>query len=151
MRFAITREAEGERDVPVAMRVSGGLRGTAAGSSTLMPLAVAAASKSSGEGAVRLKKSAGTEPQVSGAMNEATALRPGWRCRSNLWTSLGVLPAWENNGLMTKRRGPHTMISPSLDLIGASTSDFRVIEKCAAVRLCSCRSKEKRVSGCSGL
>lgn len=98
MRLAMTREDEGGREVPVAIRVMG--------------------SEVEEESVVRLKNRVGTEPHVKGAMNVATAERPGWRYLSNLWTSLGVFPAWENNGLMTKRRGPHCMMSSSLDRIG---------------------------------
>ena len=36
-------------------------------------------------------------PQVSGPMKEAMAPWPGCRKRSNLWTLLGVLPAWEKS------------------------------------------------------
>ena len=59
--FAMTLLGSGGRDVPVAMRERG---------------ASAAA-----EGA---KKSAGTEPQVRGAMKVAIAVWPGWRKRRNL-------------------------------------------------------------------
>ena len=74
MRLAITRCEEGGREVPVAMSVRVGS-------------AVESASGNS-----RLKKSVGTEPHVSGATNVAIAERPGCRNRSNLCTSLDVLP-----------------------------------------------------------
>jgi hypothetical protein len=54
MRLAITRVEEGEREVPVAMSVSGVV-----------------------EEGVRLKKIAGTDPHVNGAMKVAIAERPG--------------------------------------------------------------------------
>jgi len=102
MRLAITREDEGAREVPVAINVIGSDEKVA-----------------SSEEMLRLKNRVGTDPQVSGAMNVATADWPGCRKRSNLWTSLEVFPPCENRGLMRKRRGPHCMISSCFDLIGS--------------------------------
>lgn len=71
----MTLDEEGGREVPVPRRIRGS-RFSAVESSVI----------------VRLKNRVGTEPQVSGATNVAMADRPGWRNRSNLWTSLDVLP-----------------------------------------------------------
>jgi len=101
MRLAITREEEGGREVPVPRRVSGRVGEVAVSSER-----------------VRLKKSVGTDPQVSGPTNVAVAELPGWRKRSNLWTSLGVVPPWEKRGLIISLRGPHCMIISSFDLMG---------------------------------
>lgn len=102
IRLAITREEEGAREVPVAINVIGSVEEDVPSSEML-----------------RLKNRVGTDPHVSGAMNVATADWPGWRKRSNLCTSLKVLPPCEKRGLTTKRRGPHCMISSCFDLMGS--------------------------------
>ena len=113
MRLAMTRCEEGGSEVPVAT--------SERGASAVAVAVVVVVVVESGLRVVRLKKSVGTEPHVSGAMNVATAERPGCRNRSYLWTSLDVLPPCENRGLMTNRRGPHCMIISSLDLMGSGS------------------------------
>src|SRR5271163_322327 len=99
MRFAITRDEEGGREVPVATSCRGKEE------DVLVVMG-------------RLKKRAGTEPHVKGPVKEATAGRLGWRKRSNLWTLFCGVPAWEKIGLMMKRRGPHCRMSSSFERMG---------------------------------
>ena len=82
MRLAIMRVVEEGREVPVATRRREALGGDCIGESGM-------------EGVVRWKYRSGTLPHVSGPMKDTMADWPGCRYRSNLWTSLGVLPAWE--------------------------------------------------------
>ncbi len=137
IRFAITRDEDGGSEVPVPSSV----RGSFDASSSDIELS----------GTVRLKNKVGTEPHVIGAINVATAEPPGCRNRSNLCTSFDVFPPWENRGLITRRRGPHCMINSVFDLIGSGYSELRLKLKLRTACLCSCRSSEKRLSGCDGL
>ena len=84
-RFAIFRVGEGGWRVPVAISWS--------------------CDCDCGEGGRKNRQ--GMEPHVTGAMKDAIAVWPGWRKRTYLWTSFGVLPVWLKRGLMRKRRGPH--------------------------------------------
>ena len=135
---------EGGSSVPVAIRSS---------FSSLPEVSKLAANSASGslavscEGWRRLKYKHGTLPQITGPMNDATAVLPGCKYRSNLCTLLGVLPAWLKMGLMTSRRGPHCMMSSSLLFSGAAYSDDKVIEALTEVNLCSWRRRENREVG----